>query len=235
MHERWEHLLVHLTPSSWSWHDSSGPRTREWSTGPRTTTSVTHESNNFEKDSQIFSIVSPCPSLSQMTFSRQQLARITSEIILDSNIFHILQTVRILDNLYHMRSWNQLIFRVVKTRLLSMQRTRIYLIVGQIILTISLYLCMWRQVSVIFLLWNNNMLKVCKDPKFIRLYKCCYYKFININTPTKHINYHKINILSLSWGLFILLREEHDIYFTIAWNDVAPGSWWRRRRRSGGD
>ena len=32
-----------------------------------------------------------------------------------------------------------------------------------------------------------------EDPKFIRLYKCCYYKLININTPTSNINYHKIN------------------------------------------
>ena len=42
--------------------------------------------------------------------------------------------------------------------------------------------------------WRIKRLWFVKDPKFIRLYKCCYYKFININTPTKHINYHKINI-----------------------------------------
>ena len=56
-----------------------------------------------------------------------------------------------------------------------------------------------------------------KDPKFIRLYKCCYYKFININTPTININYHKINIfhypeICSRWAIIWVLR------CTIFWN-----------------
>ena len=73
---------------------------------------------------------------------------------------------------------------------------------------------------------NNNI----EDPKFIRLYKCCYYKLININTPTSNINYHKINF-SL-WPEVNCVSGGVQQHWILCFEDLILGFFWNVRRVS---